>query len=544
MPVMNQPSHLLSLHRPLLLLALAGVLGACGEESPAPGLLVFDRDAHDFGQLHVGDTGPERVFTVRNAGPDRLDDLGVRLEPADSFEILGSTCAGWLAPSETCTVTVAFTPAQAGPAQADLVVEAEAADASAALSGLGAVTVRVTKSTFEEITVESEPAGIRCGAVCEATFTVPEIVLTVVEEGQPRWTGRCRLANNGDCLLSLQEGDVSVSLVDFITGLQWTVYGYGQTNAIAIDPADDIIRASSSTPFLSKRSPDGELLWQVDTYGIGTAAVDADGNIGFASFAGVVRKLRPDGGTIWSVDLAQDMFDDVEHIAFDSDGNLYVAGRKGPRSTQVVFLLKYDRDGGLLWSRTYAPLTFQDVADMVVDGSGNVILTGSASAESPEPTGFAYVKKYDRDGNEVWTDEAVGILATRLAVDAGGNIFVADRVAFSGTIIKYDPDGLRLWAVVDDELGGWIADLATTPGGDVIAIGRGSDAEGEPVGLWAAKFAGQDGTRLRPIREFDVTGLSEAVVAVDGSGDVIMAAGEADARLYKYDGAQFDRPNQ
>lgn len=541
MPLMNQPSRT-SLHRPLLLLVLTGALGACGEESPPPGLLVFDRDAHDFGQAHVGEAGAEQVFTIRNAGPDQLDELGVRLEPADSFEILGSTCAGWLAPSETCTVTVAFSPVQAGPAQADLVIEADGADASTALTGLGAVTVRVTKPLFEEVTVESEPAGILCGAVCEATFTVPEIVLRVVEDGQPRWTGDCKLALNGDCQLTLR-GDIEVNLFDFLVGLDWVLYGGGQTNAVVTDPANNVIRAATSAPRLSKHSPDGELIWQVDNYGVGTAAVDAEGNIGFASVAGVVSKIRPDGGAIWSEDFTPDALD-VRHIAFDPDGNLYVAGTKSSSDTVEVHLRKLDRNGALVWFRTYAPLPETSVADMVVDPSGYVIIAGLATSKLPEPTSFHYMRKYERDGDVLWTHEGVEIMASSLAVDSAGNIFLANRVVFSFTLIKYDPDGQRLWAVYDDELGGRLSDLAVTPEDDVVAIGSRSDAEGDPAGAWAVKLDGQDGALRRPIKESNVPGQAGTAIAVDGSGDVIMAAGEVDAWMRKYDRAQLDQPNE
>jgi hypothetical protein len=549
MRTMKQPSQATSIHtyscvRPVLLVLLGALGAACADSpEPEPGLLVLDRDAHDFGQVRVGQRSDERTLTVRNAGSEPLDDLAVRFEPEDAFTLLGTTCSGWLEASDACTVTVAFTPSQAGPVASAVVIEADRANASAALTGVGAVLVRVTRTSIEDVTVESEPAGIRCGVVCEAIFTVPEIVLSVPETGLPSWQGSCELTRNGDCLVRLRQ-DVSISLFGFTAGVQWAVTGRGLIDTVAIDPENNIIRAGRETPMLSKLSPTGELLWQTDTYGPGTAAVDSQGNIALAGFNNVVWKIRPDGGAQWSVEFAEGVLDVIGAVAFDPDGNVYVTGTAGSTADNAVHLFKYSNDGGLLWQRTYAPATSNSVYDLVVDLNGDVIIAGSAWVLDEEGSRLNFLRKFNGDGDIMWFDEAVeDNIPSGLAVDSAGNLFVADYTAGSYSISKYMPGGARIWNVSGADPGGLLSDLAVTAQGDVIAIGTHLDGDGEAVGAWAAKFDALDGTRRRPVQiELGGGGQYGHAVAVDGEGNVLLSGGESPSWLRKYDGAELDRP--
>jgi hypothetical protein len=534
------------------LLVLLGALGAaCGDEEPpdpmmpGPGLLVIDRDFSDFGLLLVGQTSAEAVFTIRNAGPDALDGLDARLE-SDAFTVLGTTCVGWLAASQTCTVTVAFTPAQVGTVLGDLVVTADGAEARASLAGIGAARVRLTNTAASNPIVVSEPAGIRCGSTCEAIFTVPEIVLSIPDGAFATWSGLCETTRGGPCRLRL-EGETSVALLDATSAVEWLTTG-PLVHQVLIDAENNVIVTGGGAPTVSKLSPAGEVVWQVDGLGSAiAAAVDAQGNIALANYAGV-WKLDGAGNTLWGP-VPVDPITEIRGVELDPAGNLYVTGMQ-PSATstgRVVQLVKYDSDGNSLWSRTYAPATDSEVLDLAVDGDGNAILCGF---ENPTPVEAGltgqFLRKYDGDGNVLWTDENVSITGFELAVDGAGNIFLADRIGGgvpgSYTIQKYTPDGALLWSMHGNDIGGLVSGLAVTATGDVLAVGTRYDAENNAVGVWAAKFDGSDGTRRLPIviqlagdRQFG------RAIAVDGNGDVLLAGGEELPWLRKYDGAVFDQ---
>jgi hypothetical protein len=546
MRTMKQPSQATSIHmyscvRPVLLVLL-GALGAACSDEPEPGILVFDRASYDFGLMRVGQTSAERIFTVRNAGPDALDGLDVRLEAASAFKLVGTTCVGWLAPSETCTVTVAFTPAQGGTVQGGLVVEAERADARAQLAGTGAVLVRVTNNIPGTTTVVSEPAGIECGLVCEALIAAPEIVLSVGEGGYPVWSGACEPTEGPSCVLSLQE-DVSVDLLDFATGAQWIVNDVGLPSTLAIDAANSIIGAGGGSPLLFKMSPEGELLWQTDELGAGRAVVDSQGNIGFADYPNVVWKLDGDGAPQWSMLFSDAVLDEVVDIAFGPAGDLYLTGAEGVSP----MLLKLGSGGNELWRITDSSMVNVSMTTLIVDRDDNVIVAGSGRLPPPDSSLVNFLRKYDGNGGVLWTVEDVGFTGFELAVDAAGNIFVADRLAGlspgSYQLSKYTPDGDLAWSTGADDIGGLVQGLAVTDAGDVIAVGTRFDEAGGAVGVWAAKFGALDGTRRRPI-QIRLQGDRQYghAVAVDSDDNVLLSGGEAPSWLRKYDGAELDRP--
>jgi hypothetical protein len=88
---------------------------------------------------------------------------------------------------------------------------------------------------------------------------------------------------------------------------------------------------------------------------------------------------------------------------------------------------------------------------MVVDASGNVYVTGSSLDEAVT---FDYATiKHDSTGQEQWVGRYNGLgndtdVATTIAVDASGNVYVTGVRAGSGTntdygTIKYNSFGLE-----------------------------------------------------------------------------------------------------
>src|SRR5205814_9915692 len=112
------------------------------------------------------------------------------------------------------------------------------------------------------------------------------------------------------------------------------------------------------------------------------------------------------------------------------------------------FVRKYDADGNELWTRQFGAPSVQygggaAVASVAVDASGVYVVGGTTGILPGQSVagpilGFAdaFVRKYDANGNELWTHQFGGVdnlndFATSVAVDASG-VYVAGSV--TGTL--------------------------------------------------------------------------------------------------------------
>src|SRR5207249_303356 len=98
----------------------------------------------------------------------------------------------------------------------------------------------------------------------------------------------------------------------------------------------------------------------------------------------------------------------------DADGSVYLAGHVGgalPGQTnaglQDAFALKFDAAGNLLWARQFGTVfDLDDATGVAVDGSGVYVvgfIFGALPGQSNTGSRDAFVRKYDVDGNELWT---------------------------------------------------------------------------------------------------------------------------------------------
>lgn len=199
--------------------------------------------------------------------------------------------------------------------------------------------------------------------------------------------------------------------------------------------------------------------------GLGVA-LDGSGNVyitGYETFLGQglniwTRKYDKDGNEKWTQTYndGDDWTDVGNDIAVDSAGNVYVAGYETTiGQAQNIWIRKYDTDGNEKWTSTHNGNTdLNDVANGVtVDGSGNVYVAGSEYSFGQGSNVWA--AKYDTDGNLKWirthngeidgNDEGKGI-----ALDNAGNVYVAGYETVEGQgknawIRKYDNDGNIIW---------------------------------------------------------------------------------------------------
>ena len=314
-----------------------------------------------------------------------------------------------------------------------------------------------------------------------------------------------------------------------------------------------------------------------DVYVVGwTASQEGQGQSFCESCDAVVWKYDTDGNELWVRRFGSEGGDLAQAVAIGGEGDLYVAGFVGgalPGQThlgvQDAFVRKYDSRGNELWTRQFGTAGDDHVRDVVLDSSGNLYLVGyteGALAGEANPGGLdVFVRKYDGDGNDIWTlqfgtdrDDA----ALRAGLDASGNLYLVGFAegAISGQtysgledafVRKYGPDGEELWT---RQFG--------TEGHD-LALGITVDHAGNPyvAGWVAGALPGQSyagGQRDAYLRKYDTDGNelwtrqfslatrdAASDVAFDGSantyviGNILIGTFELqpidDSRLRKYD---------
>lgn len=136
--------------------------------------------------------------------------------------------------------------------------------------------------------------------------------------------------------------------------------------------------------------------------------------------------------------------------ALDSTGNLLVVG--DTVVGDIIQVRKYSPTGQLLWSRIYDPLERVVSYWIATDLVGNAwIAAARITGSQNSPVGFL-VLKYDPQGNLLFVDVTNGGRAVRVLTDTAGNGYVIGNGWFAGTladhymVVKYAPDGRRLWS--------------------------------------------------------------------------------------------------
>ncbi len=210
--------------------------------------------------------------------------------------------------------------------------------------------------------------------------------------------------------------------------------------------------------------------------------------------------------------------DEAAKIAYDSSGNIYVAGfgvmSGGPGGDYVI--VKYSSTGtqlGPAASFNGAGSDNDDLVDMVVRGN-YVYVTGYSDRLAGVPENYDIVTvKYDLDLNQQWVATYNGSgdgtdWGYALAVDASGNVYVVGQSPNASgnddcVTIKYDAGGAQKWARRYNPYGlaDGPTDVAVDSSGNVYVVGgstrpgRASDAfllRYSPTGAlqWARRYDG------------------------------------------------------
>src|SRR3989441_1115378 len=126
-----------------------------------------------------------------------------------------------------------------------------------------------------------------------------------------------------------------------------------------------------------------------------------------------VRKYDASGNLLWADQFGSSAADWANWIAVDASG-AYVAGvtfggtlpGQTSAGSDDGFVRKYDASGNVVWTRQFGTSADDQAYAIAVDASGAYV-AGYAAGALPEQAstgGFdAFVRKYDVNGNEVWT---------------------------------------------------------------------------------------------------------------------------------------------
>jgi Beta-propeller repeat len=223
----------------------------------------------------------------------------------------------------------------------------------------------------------------------------------------------------------------------------------------------------------------------------------------------------------------------AEGVACDRSGNVYVAATFYG-ANQDIGLLKYDAAGRLKWKRSYdGAAAGDDWAEAIaVDRSGNVLVAGRSYAANGRVG--VVVLKYRPNGDPAWPQaarydsdagdpDAGGVFCKALAVDAGGNAYVAGWLEYnvSGTwtnsaiTLKFGAaDGVKKWDqvyVARDNPGSY-ADNMTLRGSALVITGSTEKS--------------MDFERDALIVKYSLGGVEKGWMewGVDGSGEFFSAA--------------------
>lgn len=286
----------------------------------------------------------------------------------------------------------------------------------------------------------------------------------------------------------------------------------------------------------------------VDATGIYVVAHTFSGTMPGQTSAGgvdvILRKYDTNGNELWTRQFGTSGSDEVRDVAADGTG-AYVVGitnsvfpgvtPEGSNGGNDVFVRKYDNNGNVQWTRQFGTSVSTFASDIgtgaVADGTGIYVVGFCETLPGQPPSAAAdvFVRKYDRDGNQVWTRQfgsSGNDQSREVAVDETGVSVVG--IATNGTALpghtsaglndaivgKYSTSGNLLWTrqfgTANDDVAYGVAGHAgsvyvagsvgfsgalpgqTSAGGTADAFVRKYDASGNE--LWTRQFgtAGND----------------------------------------------------
>ena len=189
----------------------------------------------------------------------------------------------------------------------------------------------------------------------------------------------------------------------------------------------------------------------------------------------ILVKLNASGELQWTVLWGSG---EGMRVAVDPEGNVLLAGHTGPNSfmpSTEAFLARFNSAGFLQWDTVWGTpgtLGWIDgwyMEGLAVDAYGNAYVSGTASY----PPEYAFLCKFDSAGDldwsRVWNYANMSSGASSVAVDSGGNIYVAGYTGNSAFLTRFNSNGVSQWSRVlgEDELQVRIREIALDALGNI-----------------------------------------------------------------------------
>jgi hypothetical protein len=264
--------------------------------------------------------------------------------------------------------------------------------------------------------------------------------------------------------------------IDVASGnsLVWGGTGHDAGAAVAIDPQGNayitgaftgtadfdpgigeniVTSTASSTAYLSKIDPDGNLVW-VKTWGTNGENAGYDvivSNAGFIYVTGTttLMKFNYQGTVLWTYNSYKCGY----AVTIDDQKGIYISGLFLPPNQMFpdAYLANFDFDGNLIWEKSWGSSGSDQANDIALDSYGEVYVIGHYDGTvdlNPGPgTDYHYtwydgntdsfLSRFHPDGTYVWGKSWGSTDAYGMAVGNSNQIYVTGY--YEGTT-GFDPD--------------------------------------------------------------------------------------------------------
>lgn len=147
------------------------ITGSAVQSVSGPAAQIFPSSL-DLGQVPMGQTSATKIVSIVNVGDQPLAIIGISIAGANSGDFAQSNaCAAVLAPNVDCSVSILFTPSQAGIERASLQISDNAAGSpqTAPLTGTGLIA---------QGSVTLAPGSVDFGTLAQSAVTTRNVQLT------------------------------------------------------------------------------------------------------------------------------------------------------------------------------------------------------------------------------------------------------------------------------------------------------------------------------------------------------------------------------
>lgn len=291
-----------------------------------------------------------------------------------------------------------------------------------------------------------------------------------------------------------------------------------------------------------------------------------------SGYDGFVAKYDAGGNFLWVKNIVGSADDNVDALAVDPIGNVFVLGTFYSASVDLnpggtggsvnnadgdyadIFLGKYAADGTFQWAKALGGTGTDAGGGLAVDDAGNAYITGNSNSTDADfnPGGSggtignagandAFLAKYDTDGTFLWAKNFGGAsndYGWSVALDGAANVYITGRhsnaadfnIGGTGGVVnsqgnvdayvaKYDTDGNFQWV---NTAGGTNIDFPLSVAADAVGnvyftgYSRSNTVSFDPAGSVAGQTS-KIGTHSGFLAAYDSAGAFRWVKSIGGA---------------------------